>query len=71
MFYAFGNNLKVESCPSATAYEETSKTTVNDTSMSVGDTVVTVTSGTGFSAGDIVNFGDQYEYRIVSVSTND
>ena len=24
-----------------------------------------------FSAGDIVNFGDQYEYRVVSVSTND
>jgi len=68
---AFGNNLKIESCPSATAYEETSKTTVNDSSTSVGDTVVTVTSGTGISAGDIVNFGDQYEYRVVSVSTND
>ena len=23
------------------------------------------------SAGDIVNFGDQYEYRVISVSTND
>ena len=68
---AFGNNLKIESCPSATAYEETSKTTVNDASTAVGDTVVTVTSGTGISAGDIVNFGDQYEYRVVSVSTND
>ena len=41
------------------------------TSTSVGDTVVTVTSGTGISAGDIVNFGDQYEYRVISVSTND
>ena len=39
--------------------------------MAVGDTVVTVTSGTGISAGDIVNFGDQYEYRVVSVATND
>ena len=68
---AHGNNLKIESCPSATAYEETSKTTVNDASTAVGDTVVTVTSGTGISAGDIVNFGDQYEYRVVSVSTND
>lgn len=68
---AFGNNLKVESCPSATAYEETAKTTIADAAMAVGDTVVTLTSGTGFSAGDIVNFGDQYEYRIVSVSTND
>ena len=68
---AFGNNLKIESCPSATAYEETGKTTVNDSSTSVGDTVVTVTSATGISAGDIVNFGDQYEYRVISVSTND
>ena len=68
---AWGNNLKIESCPTATAYEETGKTTVNDSSTSVGDTVVTVTSGTGFSAGDIVNFGDQYEYRVISVSTND
>ena len=68
---ADGNNLKIESCPSATAYEETSKTTVNDASTAVGDTVVTVTSGTGISAGDIVNFGDQYEYRVISVATND
>jgi phage tail sheath protein FI len=68
---AWGNNISVESCPSATAYEEVNKTTVADASMSVGDTVVTVTSGTGISAGDIVNFGDQYEYRVVSVSTND
>ncbi len=68
---AFGNNLKIESCPSATAYEETTKTTVNDASTAVGDTVVTVTSGTGISAGDIVNFGDQYEYRVISVATND
>ena len=68
---AFGNSLQISTCPSATAYEETAKTTVADASMAVGDTVVTVTSGTGISAGDIVNFGDQYEYRVVSVSTND
>ena len=68
---AWGNNLRIDSCPSATVYEETSKTTVNDSSTSVGDTVVTVTSGTGISAGDIVNFGDNYEYRVVSVATND
>ena len=68
---AWGNNLRVDTCPSATVYEETSKTTVNDSSTSVGDTVVTVTSGTGISAGDIVNFGDEYEYRVVSVATND
>ena len=68
---AFGNSLQVSTCPSATAYEEVNKTTVADASMAVGDTVVTVTSGTGISAGDIVNFGDQYEYRVVGVSTND
>ena len=68
---AFGNSIQVSSCPSATAYEETSKTTVNDASTAVGDTLVTVTSGTGISAGDIVNFGDQYEYRVISVATND
>ena len=67
----FGNSLSISSCPSATVYEETSKTTVNDASISVGQTVVTVTSATGISVGDIVNFGDEYEYRVVSISTND
>jgi hypothetical protein len=68
---AWGNNLRVDSCPSATVYEETNKTTVADAAMAVGDTVVTVTSGTGISVGDIVNFGDNYEYRVVGVSVND
>ena len=68
---AWGNNISVSQCPSATAYEETAKTTVADASTSVGETVVTVASGTGISAGDIVNFGDEYEYRVVSISTND
>ena len=68
---AWGNNLKISTCPSATVYEETAKTTVNDTATAVGDTVVTVTSASGISAGDIVNFGDDYEYRVLSISTND
>ena len=68
---AWGNNLCISQCPSATAYEETAKTTVADASTNVGDTVVTVTSSTGISAGDIVNFGDEYEYRVISVATND
>ena len=68
---AFGNSLQISTCPSATAYEEVNKTTVADAAMAVGDTVVTVSSATGISAGDIVNFGDQYEYRVISVSTND
>ena len=66
-----GNSLQISTCPSATAYEEVNKTTVADAAMAVGDTVVTVTSSTGISAGDIVNFGDQFEYRVVSVATND
>ena len=68
---AWGNNLRIDSCPSATVYEELNKTTVADAAMAVGDTVVTVTSGTGISVGDIVNFGDNYEYRVVGVSVND
>ena len=68
---AFGNSLSISTCPSATVYEETSKTTVNDASTTVGDTVVTVTSASGIGVGDIVNFGDEYEYRVVSISTND
>ena len=66
---AWGNNLSVSQCASATAYEETGKTTA--TAASVGATVVSVASATGISAGDIVNFGDEYEYRVVSISTND
>ncbi len=68
---AWGNRLAMSTCPSATAYEEASKTTVADSGMAVGDTVVTVSSATGISAGDIVNFGDQYEYRVISIATND
>ena len=68
---AWGNNLKVESCPSATAYEQTDVTTVNDSSTSVGDTVITLTDGSTVEAGDIINFGDNYEYRVLSVATND
>ena len=65
----WGNNLEISQCASATAYEEIAKTTA--TAASVGATVVAVASGTGIGAGDIVNFGDEYEYRVVSVATND
>jgi len=68
---AFGNSLSISTCPSATAYEEVNKTTVNDSATAVGDTVVTVTSGNGIESGDIVNFGGEYEYRVISVATND
>ena len=67
----WGNSIEISTCPSATAYEETTKTTVNDSATAIGDTVVTVTSAVGIVAGDIVNFGDNYEYRVISISTND
>ena len=66
---AWGNNLQISQCASGTAYEETAKTPA--TAASVGATVVAVASATGIGAGDIVNFGDEYEYRVVSISTND
>ena len=68
---AHGNNLKISICPSSTAYEETSKTTINNTNLAVGDTSVTLTSISGFSIGDIVNFGESggYEYRITDIAS--
>ena len=67
---SWGNNLKVSLCPSSTVYEETAKTTVSDGSIAVGDTGLTLASGTGFSVGDIINFGEDggYEYRVLTVS---
>ena len=67
---SWGNNLKVSLCPSSTVYEETAKTTVSDGSIAVGDTGLTLSSGTGFSVGDIINFGEDggYEYRVLTVS---
>ena len=66
---AWGNNLKISICPSSTAYEETSKTTVNNTNLAAGDTTVTLTSASGFNVGDIVNFGESagHEYRITAI----
>jgi hypothetical protein len=67
---SWGNNLKVSICPSSTVYEETAKTTVSDSSIAVGDTGLTLAAGTGFSVGDIINFGEDggYEYRVLTVS---
>jgi phage tail sheath protein FI len=75
---AWGNSLLVSICPSATAYEETAKTTLADASTAVGDTTVVLTSSTGFNVGDIVNFSttaatsdydDGHEYRITANNT--
>ena len=67
----WGNNLKISICPSSTAYEETSKTTVNNTNLAAGDTSVTLTSASGFNVGDIVNFGESagHEYRITAIDS--
>tara|TARA_Y100000385_G_scaffold141177_1_gene146535 strand:+ start:5798 stop:7723 length:1926 start_codon:yes stop_codon:yes gene_type:complete len=75
----WGNGLKVSVCHSATGFQEDAKTTIDDTSMAVGHTTVTLTSGTGFAVGDIVEFsasagGTDYDgrkYKITGVSTND
>ena len=48
---AWGNNISVSVCPSSTVYEETAKTTVNDTVTAVGDTTIELTSATGFKIG--------------------
>ena len=76
---AWGNSLKVATCPSATAYEEAAKTTVNDASTAVGDTVITVTSASGINVGDILEFStsvagtdyDGYKFRVTNIATND
>ena len=67
---AHGNNLRVSICPSSTVYEETAKTTTQDTDSAVGDTSIVVQSSTGFSIGDIINFGETggYEYRVTAIS---
>jgi phage tail sheath protein FI len=67
---AWGNSLKISTCPSSTVYSS-SGITVNDSSTAVGDTVVTVSDGTSINAGDIINFGDNYYYKVISKSTND
>ena len=75
----WGNSLLVATCPSATAYQEVAKTTINDASTAAGDTEITVTSATGINVGDIVEFTttaagtdyDGFKYRVTNISTND
>jgi hypothetical protein len=75
---AWGNSLLISICPSATAYEETAKTTLADSATAVGDTTVILTSSVGFNVGDIVNFSttaatsdydDGHEYRVTANNT--
>jgi len=67
---AWGNNLKISTCPSSAVYSS-SGITVNDSSTAAGDTVVTVSAGTSINVGDIINFGDEYNYKVLSKSSND
>jgi len=69
---AFGNNLSVSTCPSATAYTTAAVTTVNDASADVADTSVTLTSVALIVVGDILEFSttaagtdyDGYKFRV-------
>ena len=53
---AYGNGLEVSVCPSLQAYEVAVVTTVNDSAVSIGDTTITMTSGTNINVGDILSF---------------
>ena len=77
---AYGNGLEVSVCPSLQAYEVAVVTTVNDSAVSIGDTTITMTSGTNINVGDILSFSttaatsdydDGIEYEVTAVSTND
>jgi hypothetical protein len=69
---SWGNSLRVEACNTAAGYSESAKTTVAG-AETAGETTITLTSGTGFSAGDIVYFqeADGQRYRVTNVATND
>ena len=75
---AYGNNILVSTCPSATAYSTAAVTTVNDTTA-VADTTITLTATTNINVGDIVEFStsaagsdyDGYKYRVTAVSSPD
>ena len=81
-----GNSLRVEMCPSATAYEQNlGSDNLVAAAESVGDTVVAVddadSAGFAFNIGDLISFysdttclvsiDDFNEYEVVSISTND
>src|SRR6056300_288309 len=77
---AWGNNLLVATCPSATAYEQVSTSQVaNDSSAaSVGDTTIAVDEGSNFNVGDIIQFSttaatedfdDGDFYRITAINS--
>ena len=66
---AIGNSLKVSVCASPDAYFNDNVTTL-DAAEAAGQTVISVTSETGFNVRDIVRFGtDTQEYRVTATAT--
>ena len=66
-----GNSLKVSVCASANAFSQSAATTVNDSSIALGDTSMTVASGAALVVGDVITFGtDTNKYIISEINTN-
>ena len=65
-----GNGLGVSICSSATAYEQTAVTTTSGTEA-LGQTVISVTDASTINVGDIVNFGETFEYETTARNTTD
>ena len=63
-----GNGLGVSICSSATAYEQTNVTTTSGTEA-LGQTVISVTDASVINVGDIVNFGETFEYETTARNT--
>ena len=82
----WGNSLRVEICPSATAYEQDLSTNnlVNQADVAVGDTTIVVDdadgSGYAFNVGDLISFysdtantvsvDDFNEYEVTAINTS-
>ena len=69
---SLGNSLKISMCTSANAFQQASVTTVDDSSISVGHTQITVADGTKFVVGDLIAFANSADvYKISAISSND
>ena len=72
---AWGNSIKVSTCPSGDAFEQAAGVVANNALSATepaGETQIAVTSDDGFAVGDIVNFqeADGSEYKITATGTN-
>ena len=63
-----GNALGVSICSSANAYEQTAVTTTSGTEA-LGQTEISVTDASTINVGDIVNFGETFEYETTARNT--